>query len=83
MVAGQSGLIKDGLVSADETPVSSLNDGTSIIFNWQANVEDLAVVVNISIVTISLGLTLEAGLEWGLEKSFRISCKGLGQGSCW
>ena len=60
MVASQSSLIKDSLVSTDETPVSSLKNGTSIIFNWQADVEDLAVVVNIGIVAIGLSFTAKA-----------------------
>jgi hypothetical protein len=45
--------------------------------------EDLAVVVNISIVAIILSLTLEIGLELGLEEGFGISWEGVGKGICW
>ena len=79
MVASEGGLVKDGLVAADEAPMSSLNDCTGIILNGQADVEDLAVVVHISIVAISFTLTTEAGLQGGLEKGFSISWEGVGQ----
>jgi len=56
VIAGEGGLIKDGSVAADEAPVSSLHYLSSIILQWQADVEDLAGIVDISIVTIGLGL---------------------------
>jgi hypothetical protein len=80
MVAGESGLIKDGLVAADETPVSSLNDSASIVLNGQADVEDLAVVVDISVIAVSLSSTAEARLQLGLEKGLSISWEGVRQG---
>ncbi len=40
MVAGQGGLVKDGLVATDEAPVGSLDNLTSVIFNGQADMED-------------------------------------------
>jgi len=85
MVAGEGGLVKDGLVAADEAPVSSLNNGSSIVLNGQADVEDLAVVVNISVVTISLSFTAEARLQRGLEKGLSSIWEGVGQcgGSRW
>ena len=79
MVAGEGGLVEDGLVAADEAPVSGLNDGTSIILDGQADVEDLAVVVNIGVVAIGLSITREARLQLRLEESLSISREGVGQ----
>ena len=41
MVAGQGGLVKDGGVAADETPLVVFNNFAGIILNWLTNVEDL------------------------------------------
>ena len=79
MIAGEGGLVKDGLVATDEAPVSGLNDSTSIILNGQTDVEDLAVVVNISVVAIGLSITSEARLQLRLEESLSISREGVGQ----
>ena len=83
MVAGQSGLIEDGSVTADEAPVGSLDDTSGIIFNGQADVEDLAVVVHVSVVAVGLALALEAGLEWRLEQGLSICWESERQGVGW
>ena len=41
MVAGERGLIEDGLVAADEGPVGGVDDGTQVVLNGQAHVEHL------------------------------------------
>lgn len=54
MVAGQSGLVEDGAVAADEAPVGRLDNLSSVILQWKADVEDLAGVVDIGVVTVGL-----------------------------
>ena len=51
VVAGEGLLVKDGAVAADEGPLGGLDDGAEVVLNRQADVEDLAVVVNIGVVT--------------------------------
>jgi len=80
VVAGQSGLIEDGSVAADEAPVSGLDDCSGIVFNGQADVEDLAVVGNVGVVSVGLSFALEGGLEGGLEEGLGIGGEGVGQG---
>ena len=41
MVAGESGLVKDSGVAADEGPVGSVDNGAEVILNGQADVEHL------------------------------------------
>ena len=56
--AGEACLIKHGFVHAKEGEVSFIFDNISvIIFNGKADMEDLAVVVNISIVSITSPFT--------------------------
>jgi len=54
MITGEGGLVKDSSVAADKAPVSSLNYLSSIILQWQADVEHLAGILDISIVTVGL-----------------------------
>ena len=81
MVAGQSGLVKDGSISADEAPVSGLDNLTGVVLNGQADVEDLAAVGDIGVVSVGLSFALEAGLEGGLEEGLGICGEGVGEGS--
>ena len=80
MVAGQSGLVEDGSVAADETPVSGLDDLSGVILNGQADVEHLAVVGDVGVVTVGLSLALEGGLEGGLQEGLGVGGEGVGQG---
>ena len=41
MVAGEGGLVEDGLVSAEEGPVKGLGDAAEVILDGQADVEHL------------------------------------------
>ena len=41
MVAGEGGLVEDGLVSAEEGPVEGLGDAAEVILDRQADVEHL------------------------------------------
>ena len=84
VVAGQGGLIEDGSIAADEAPVSGFDNLTGVVLNRQADVEDLAVVLNVSVVAVSLTVALKGGLEGGLQEGLGISgkavCKGGGRG---
>ena len=59
VVAGQGLLVKDGAVAAHKGPLSVLDDLAKLVLDGQADVEDLAVVVNVGIVAIGLVLTGE------------------------
>lgn len=59
IVAGERALVKDGGVSADEAPLSCLDDGPGLILDGQADVKDLAVVGHIGIVAVGLTLARE------------------------
>ena len=52
IVAGEGGLIEYGLVTAHEGELSVFFDLTGFrIFNWEANVENIAVIVYVGVVS--------------------------------
>ena len=57
--ARQRVLAEDGLVSAEERVLIRLGDFSGVILNWQADVEDLAVVGYVGVVTVGTALTCE------------------------
>lgn len=68
VVAGQSGLVKDGLVSAHEREVSHFDELSKIILNGKADVEDFAIVVDVSIVTVAATIAVEVLRERSLTE---------------
>ncbi len=54
VVAGKGGLVEDGAVAADEAPVGRLDHLSSVILQGKADVEDLAGVLDVGVVTVSL-----------------------------
>merc|ERR1712123_379904 len=59
MIACQSLLVEHGLVGAEERPFCKLNDVGFVVFNGEADVEDLTATSNIGIVSIVLFFTRE------------------------
>ena len=81
VVAGEGGLVEDGSVAADEAPVGGLDHLTGVVLDGQADVEDLAVVLDIGVVAVGLALALEARLKGGLEEGLSVGGEAVGQGS--
>lgn len=60
--AGESQLVEDGLVAAEEAVVQGLLVAVSV-GDGVADVEDLAVVVDVSVVAVSQTLAVEVGVD--------------------
>lgn len=60
--AGQRQLVEDGLVSTEETVVLSFG-GSVGVGDLVADVEDLAVVVNVGVISVSEAIARECGLD--------------------
>lgn len=65
--AGQSQLVEDGLVAAEERVVQSFLVAVGV-GDGVADVEDLAVVVDVSVVSVSEAVTIEIGVDWSNDQ---------------
>lgn len=71
VVASEGALIEDGSVAADKGPLSGLDDGTEVILEGKTDVEELASVGDIGVVTVFTSLARE-------RQAQRLIQKGLG-----
>lgn len=62
MVTGKSLLVEDGLVSADERELGGLDDLAEVVLDWEADVENLAEVGDVSVVSVLSAFAVEASL---------------------
>ena len=60
VVASQGLLVKDGGIAADERPVGCFDDGAEVVFDREADVENLAVVGNVGVIAVFTALAGEA-----------------------
>lgn len=68
VVASESALIEDGSVAADEGPLSGLDDGTEVILEGEADVEELAGVGDVGVVAVFASLAGEGQAQRLIEK---------------
>jgi len=73
VIACQSLLVKHGLVGAEERPFCILNDVGFIVFNGEADVEDLTATSNIGVVSIILSFAREGIRIVGTTEDLFIS----------
>ena len=67
MVAGQGGLVEHGHVGAGKAPLGVRLDVALVVLDGQADVEDLASVVHVGVVSVSLALAGE-GVHVGVSQ---------------
>jgi len=86
--AGEGVLAEDGLVAAEEGVLLGLDNFTGVVFEGNADVEDPAVVGNISVVTVGTTLAVEGpvgfstkDLESTVGEGVSFGCQGNRDGS--
>jgi len=78
IVACQGSLVEDGGVATNETPLVVFNDLANVVLNWAADMENLAIVVDISVESIVESLACEARVQRGFEIGFDIGGELIG-----
>jgi len=69
---GQGVLGEDGLVTAEEGELLSFHEVSIIVGYWHADVEYLAVTVDVSVVAVGSVLTVEAGV-WFVTQDVEVT----------